>query len=77
MKTNFGGKFSINSTTGDVYLHNALDREKEPLFHLEVVAVDVGRWKINETGEGNKYVLTIFRLSKAVQYWHIECYGSR
>ena len=44
MKRTFGGAFSVNGSTGDVYLHSALDRETEPLYELEVVAIDIGRW---------------------------------
>ena len=43
MKKTFGGAFSINGSTGDIFLHNALDREQEPHYHLEVVAVDIGK----------------------------------
>ena len=42
VKRTFGGAFSINSTTGDIFLHSALDRETEPYYKLEVVAVDIG-----------------------------------
>ena len=41
-KKTFGGAFSINGSTGDIFLHNALDREQEPHYELEVVAVDIG-----------------------------------
>ena len=33
----------MNSSTGDIFLHSALDREKEPAYSLEVVAVDIGK----------------------------------
>ena len=43
MKKTFGGAFSINGSTGDIFLHSALDREQEPHYELEVVAVDIGK----------------------------------
>ena len=46
MKKTFGGAFSVNGSTGDVYLHSALDRETERLYELEVVAIDIGGWTL-------------------------------
>ena len=43
IKKTFGGAFSVNSTTGDIFLHSALDRETFSQYELEVVAVDIGQ----------------------------------
>lgn len=42
IKKPVGNTFSINKTTGDVFLHSALDRETDPYYKLEVVAKDIG-----------------------------------
>ena len=46
IKKSFGGVFSVNSSTGDIFLHSALDRETEPYYELDVVAVDIGRLRL-------------------------------
>ena len=43
IKKPLGDTFSINKTTGDVFLHSALDREMDPYYKLEVVAKDIGK----------------------------------
>ena len=43
IKKTFSGAFSINGTTGDIFLHSALDRETFSQYELEVVAVDIGQ----------------------------------
>ena len=44
IKRTFGGAFSVNGSTGDIYLHSALDRETDPHYNLEIVAVDIGKY---------------------------------
>ena len=39
------GAFSINGTTGDIFLHSALDRETFSQYELEVMAADVGQYQ--------------------------------
>jgi hypothetical protein len=43
MQETFEETFSVNSSTGDIFLHRALDRELEPHFQLQIVAVDTGK----------------------------------
>ena len=50
MPRNYDGPFSVNSSTGSIFLHTALDRETEHYYELEVVAVDIGKFP-------NKYIL--------------------
>ena len=38
----YENRFSINGSTGDIYIHSQLDRETDPHYEILVVAVDTG-----------------------------------
>lgn len=41
--------FRVNSTTGDVYILRSLDRERTPLAHATIAAVDSGSPRLTGT----------------------------
>ena len=52
------GAFSINGTTGDIFLHSALDRETFSHYELEVMAADVGQYHCQRVSQVKCVFLT-------------------